>query len=142
MSKKCAHSCENKKERRLQDFRATGSQENRSQATKLCWAARQTLQLSVVACRLLLVCSLQHLTSRSLYVWRGVAARSCNSRCNGRAVSITQPECTAGLLARRQYPEGPATGHLDTGISWFPCVYKRMLRWFPSFQVATTCFSC
>jgi len=26
----------------------------------------------------------------------------------------------AGLLARSQYPEGPATGHLDTGFSWFP----------------------
>jgi len=48
----------------------------------------------------------------------------------------------AGLLARNQYPEGPATSHLDTGFSWFLCVYKRMLRWFPSFQVATTCFSC
>ena len=48
----------------------------------------------------------------------------------------------AGLLARSQYPEGPATGHLDTGFSWLPCVYKRMLRWFPSFQVATTCLSC
>ena len=33
----------------------------------------------------------------------------------------------AGLLARSQYPEGPATGHLDTGFSWIPCVYKRML---------------
>ena len=48
----------------------------------------------------------------------------------------------AGLLARIQYSEGPVTGHLDTGLSWFPCVYKRMLRWFPTFQVATTCFSC
>ena len=48
----------------------------------------------------------------------------------------------AGLLARSQHPEFPATGHLDTGFSWFPSVYKRMLRWFPSFQVATTCFSC
>jgi len=48
----------------------------------------------------------------------------------------------AGLLARSQYPEGPATGHLDIDFSWFSCVYKRMLRWFPSFQVATTCFSC
>jgi hypothetical protein len=48
----------------------------------------------------------------------------------------------AGLLARSQYPEGPATGNRDTGFSWFPCVYKRMLRLFPSFQVATTCFSC
>ena len=48
----------------------------------------------------------------------------------------------AGLLARSKYPECPASGHLDTGFSWFPCVYKRMLRWFPSFQVATTCLSC
>ena len=48
----------------------------------------------------------------------------------------------AGLLARSQYPEGPANGHLDTESPWFPCVYKRMLRCFPRFQVATTCFSC
>ena len=48
----------------------------------------------------------------------------------------------AGLLAKSQYPEGPATGHLDTGFSWFPYVYKRMLRWFTSFQFATTCLSC
>ena len=47
----------------------------------------------------------------------------------------------AGLLAISQYSEGPATGHLDTGFSWFPCVYKQRLRWFPKFQVATTCFS-
>ena len=26
-------------------------------------------------------------------------------------------------------------------FSWFPCVYKRRLRWFPSFQVAPTCLS-
>ena len=26
--------------------------------------------------------------------------------------------------------------------SHIPCVYKQMLRWFPSFQVATTCLSC
>ena len=48
----------------------------------------------------------------------------------------------AGLLARSQYSEGPATGHLDTGFSSVPFVYKQMLRWFPRFQVATTCFSC
>ena len=47
----------------------------------------------------------------------------------------------AVLFARSQYPEGPATGHLDTGFSWFSCVYKRMLRLFPSFQVAATCLS-
>ena len=57
-------------------------------------------------------------------------------------VCIAALNLDAGLLARIQYPEGPATGHLDTGFSWFPCVYKRMLRWFPSFQVATTCLSC
>ena len=45
-----------------------------------------------------------------------------------------------GLLARSQHSEGPATGHLDTSFSWFPCVYKQILRWFPRFQVATTCF--
>jgi hypothetical protein len=56
--------------------------------------------------------------------------------------------CVAGftadaeLLARSQYSEGPATGHLDTGSSWFPCVYKQMLRELPRFQVATICFSC
>jgi len=58
---------------------------------------------------------------------------------------LKMPDCftlDAGLLARSQYPEEPATGHLDTGFSWFPCVYKRMLRWFPSFQVASTCLSC
>ena len=38
-----------------------------------------------------------------------------------------------GLLARSQYPEGPATGHSDIGFAWFPCAYKRMLRWFPKF---------
>jgi hypothetical protein len=27
-----------------------------------------------------------------------------------------------GLLARNRYPEGPATGHLGTVFSWFPCV--------------------
>jgi len=48
----------------------------------------------------------------------------------------------AGLLARIQYSEGPATGHLDTGVSRFPFVYKQTLRWFPRYQVATTCFSC
>ena len=41
----------------------------------------------------------------------------------------------AGLLARSQYPEGPATGHLGTAFSWFPCVYKRMLRSFSRLQV-------
>ena len=57
-------------------------------------------------------------------------------------VCITVFALDAGLLARSQYSEGPATGHLDTGFSWFLCVYKQMLRRFPTFQVATTCFEC
>ena len=38
--------------------------------------------------------------------------------CVGIAIFLT---LDAGLLARGQYSEGPATGHLDTGFSWFPC---------------------
>jgi hypothetical protein len=30
------------------------------------------------------------------------------------------------------HPEGPATGHLDTGFLGFPFVFKQMLRWFPN----------
>jgi len=48
-----------------------------------------------------------------------------------RYVIYTAHGLGAGLLARSQYPEGPATDHHGTGFSWFPCVYKRMLRWFP-----------
>jgi hypothetical protein len=43
-------------------------------------------------------------------------------------VLIAVVNLDAGLLARSQYSEGPATGHLDTGFSWFPCVYKAMLN--------------
>jgi hypothetical protein len=32
-------------------------------------------------------------------------------------VCIAAPTLHAGLLARSQYPEGPATGHLNTGFS-------------------------
>ena len=47
------------------------------------------------------------------------------------------------LLARSQYPEGPATGHLGTDFLCFPVsVYQRMLRWFPRHHVATAYFSC
>jgi hypothetical protein len=69
---------------------------------------------------------------------------NCQKYCHNYLyyVGIAGVTLDAGLLARSQYPEGPATGHLDTGFSWFPCVYKQMLRWLLCFQVATTCFSC
>jgi hypothetical protein len=57
-------------------------------------------------------------------------------------VSIDVFPLDAGLLARGQYSEGPATDHLDTGFSWFPRFFKQMLRLFPTLPVATTCFSC
>jgi len=74
-------------------------------------------------------------------------ATTCFS-CSPPDLNLPYPVCIAvitldaGLLARSQYSESPATGHLDTGFSWCPCVYKQMLRRFPTFQVATTCFSC
>jgi hypothetical protein len=37
-------------------------------------------------------------------------------------VTVLKFYLDAGLLARSQYPEGPVTGHLGTGFSWFPCV--------------------
>jgi hypothetical protein len=48
-------------------------------------------------------------------------------------VCIAVVTLDAEMLARSQYSEGPATGHLDTGFSCFPCVYKQMLRWLPRF---------
>jgi hypothetical protein len=38
------------------------------------------------------------------------------------------PDC---WLVVSTHPEGPATGHLDTGFLGFP-VIKEMLRWFPN----------
>ena len=39
----------------------------------------------------------------------------------------------ARLLARSQYLEGPATGHLNIGFSWFPCVYQANAEMVPQF---------
>ena len=60
--------------------------------------------------------------------------------------SMTPCEGMAVQIRRFVTYELKTTGHIDsqatsTGFSWFPCVYKQMLRWFPRFQVATTCFS-
>jgi hypothetical protein len=40
------------------------------------------------------------------------------------------------------HPEGPATGHLDTGFLGFPLSLKQNAEMVPKFQVATACFSC
>ena len=64
------------------------------------------------------------------------------TKARNQITSYICPTLFAGLLARSQYPVGLATGHLGTGFSWFPFVFKWMLRWFPRIQVATACFSC
>jgi hypothetical protein len=38
----------------------------------------------------------------------------------------------AGLLASSHYQEGPATGHLGTGFSWFPCANAETVPKIPS----------
>ena len=80
-------------------------------------------------------CQFHSTNAPHIFYW-SVTGATCSQQL--RAVFTSD----AGLLARSQYSEGPATGHLDTGFSWFPCVYQQMLRWFPRLQVATTCFSC
>ena len=93
-------------------------------------------------------CIIQHLVSVVVVVVLYMCCCSCLVYVLSPYVYLLYHVCIAvftldaGLLARSQYSESPATGHLHTGFSCFPCVYKQMLRWFPRFQVATTCFSC
>ena len=57
----------------------------------------------------------------------------------------SQLESCTGSALRSECRKGRATFHpsfFSVSVSWFPYVYKQMLRWFPTFQVATTCFSC
>jgi hypothetical protein len=93
--------------------------------------------LFVLYCIIVLQCTVQKNKTTNLFCVTLLSSSVYLLYC----VCIVALSLDAGLLARSQYPEGPATGHLDTGFSWFPCDNKRMLRWFPSFQVATTCLS-
>jgi len=97
-----------------------------------------------------------HLSRLSTHIWRPCYDRSsCSNSLRKRSTKIFtyslhanifvphitawshMPDCWLEVSIQKV----SATGYLDTGFSWLPCVYKRMLRWFPSFQVATTCFS-
>jgi hypothetical protein len=69
-------------------------------------------------CALLLTCCLRLLC---------IVLLSCVYLCYLMYIVLLCVYCcltylVAGLLASNQYPEGPATGHLGTGFSWFPCV--------------------
>ena len=81
--------------------------------------------------------------SASCYASRenGLNSTAANLTCHGTAANDWLQQCAAVAVTVGPQP-CPATGHLDTSFSRFPCVYKQMLRWFPRFQVATTCFSC
>jgi len=48
-------------------------------------------------------------------------SQRCSAVIKTCSVCIAVFTLDAGLLARSQYSEGPATGHLETGLSWFPC---------------------
>ena len=70
-------------------------------------------------------------TGRTIYLLYGVLVvldSGCTAYllycvlCTCRTVCIEVLTLDVGLLAKSQYPEGPATGHLDTGFTWFPCV--------------------
>ena len=57
----------------------------------------------------------------------------------------SQLETCTGSALRSKCGKGKAIFHpsfFSVSVFWFPCVYKQRLRWFPRFQVATTCFSC
>jgi hypothetical protein len=60
---------------------------------------------------------LQYLSSKSPCLW---GPPSKNALIG--ALVTGSWALVAGLLARSQYPEGPAIGHLGTGFSWFPCL--------------------
>ena len=63
----------------------------------------------------------------------------CCTMCVLLSYTLQLPDCWLEVSIRKV--QRPA-GHLGTGFSWFPCVYKRMLRWFPRHIVVTACFSC
>ena len=73
-------------------------------------------------------------------VWTGVELLPATGFDPRTAQAVTTP-CTFVYESRfsRWYFR---VSHLVTGFSRFPCVYKQTLRRFPTFQVATTCFSC
>ena len=48
-------------------------------------------------------------------------------------VCIAALNLDAGLLARSQYPEGPATGHLDTGFSLISLCLQANAEMVPKF---------
>ena len=80
------------------------------------WPKRVTDRPSVYCCHLMCICC-------TLCVFVVLYVYLLHYVCTAT------PTLDAGLLARSQYPEGPATGHLGTGFSWFPCMYSTSECW-------------
>jgi hypothetical protein len=79
--------------------------------------------VSCTDCPLYIVVSCLGCVVVSCLVCTVVVVLSCHPMCNCCTImGIAVFTLDAGLLARSQYSEGPGTGHLDTGFSWFPCV--------------------
>ena len=103
----------------------------------LCVYCCRTCSVCVLLSYLFCVCIVVVLVVLCVY-----CLRICCTMCELLHVCVAGFTLHAELLAGSQYSDGPATGHIGIGFSWFPCVYKQMLRWLPRFQVATTCFLC
>jgi len=71
------------------------------------------------ACNLITFLMMATLQRKLVELW--LSCVCCYLMCICCTVCIAVFTLEAGLLARSQYSEGPATGHLDTGFSWFPC---------------------
>ena len=79
------------------------------------------------------LCKSKHFENTSLVLHIPFCLCDVASKISSVDVSLNTRQTLSMLMIKQ---------NLDTGFSWFPCVYKQMLRWFPRFQVATTCFSC
>jgi hypothetical protein len=83
--------------------------------------------VSWIVCRVIVVCaSCGHLMCICCTVYLLLRCICCTVYLLYSVMCICCTVCfnvfpfNAGLLARGQYSEGPATGHLDTGLSRFP----------------------
>jgi hypothetical protein len=91
----------------------------------ISFKVRVCIVVSWIACMVIAVLCI--LWSPYVYLLCGVFVVRCiccaayllySVLCICCAVGIDVFTLDAGLLARSQYPEGPATGHLVTGFSW------------------------
>ena len=78
-----------------------------NRTTLVLFTSCTCFKLSCVNCCLVVLCVL---LSSNVYMC------TCCATCVFAVFTLD-----AGLLARSRYSEGPATGHLDTGFSWFSC---------------------